>query len=370
MSGARRGTTRALLGCALLQALFGSGGAGAQVPVGPSTRELVAVNTDVERYLRVLQDLGIVPAYPWSVREFGPREIAALLPADTTHPWSARVRRTIYGSSDLYVVAPEAQAIYNSHLPFGYNDGALWAGRGITGALQGGIAGHAGPLSFTLEPIVFWAQNQSFPLIANGQSGRLSFADATNPLVIDQPQRFGDGAYSRFDLGQSTVRLDLPGVAIGASTANQQWGPAIDNPIILGNNAAGFPNVFIGTSNPLDLYAFTLQARMEWGRLDQSGFAVLQHDSTRRFMSGIVATDLAARATEPGTGRRALLSLAVDGYRAHVARLHSATRGFPPVVAVEHRERDGSGAGQSTCVVLRPLHGAAQRIRGVRRIRT
>ena len=52
----------------------------AQVVAGSATRELVAVNTEIERYLRVLQDKGVVPAQSWDVRAFGPRELDSLIP--------------------------------------------------------------------------------------------------------------------------------------------------------------------------------------------------------------------------------------------------------------------------------------------------
>lgn len=248
------------------------------------------MNTDVERYLRVLQDIGIVPNHQWTVREFGPLEIQALVPANGAHPWSDRVRPTPRTHTGGCVLAPEGQGIFNSSFPYGVNDGALWAGRGLTTALQGGVIGHAGPLSVTVEPSVFRAENRPFSLVPTGLPGRLQFADGFNPTEIDQPQRFGNGPYQRFDPGQTTVRLDFPVIALGVSTANQQWGPAIDNPIILGNNAAGFPNAFIGTSAPVDLYIATLSGRVEWGVLNQSDFAVLQGTESRRFMSGLVAS--------------------------------------------------------------------------------
>jgi len=275
---------------AAIGALLVAAPALAQIPLSGSTRELVAVNTDVERYLRVMQVTGLAPAYPWSVRELGPREVDALIPTDTTHPWLARVRPMPHPFTELYWLAPEATVIYNSAFPYGFNDGALWAGRGLTTAFQAGFAGHVGRLSFTVEPMLFRTQNTAFALRPNGQSGRLQYADGANPLTIDQPQRFGDRPYQQLDPGQTTVRLDLPVVALGISTANQHWGPAIDNPIILGNNAAGFPHLFVGTSSPLDLYLFRAYGRVEWGRLDQSSYAVLSGTQSRRFMSGLAGS--------------------------------------------------------------------------------
>jgi len=262
----------------------------AQVVAGSWTRDLVAVNSEVERYLRVLQDKGIVPAYSWDIRAFGPRAVDTLTPSANNHPWAARVARPTKSQPDFYFFAPEAMLIYNSAFPYGFNDGAIWAGRGLTGALQAGVGGRFGPLSFSLEPIVFGTQNGEFPLLANGQTGKYVFDDGTNPKTIDLPQRFGNGVYQRIDPGQTTVRLDVPFFAIGASTANDQWGPAIDNPLILGNNAAGFPHVFFGTSQPVDIYIGRVQARIDYGRLSQSAYAFPSDSETRRFTSGLIAT--------------------------------------------------------------------------------
>jgi hypothetical protein len=249
------------------------------------------VNGEVERYLRVLQDKGVVPAYSWDVRAFGPRDLDTLTPATSNHPWAARVVRPAKRTSEFYFLAPEAALIYNSAFPYGFNDGAVWAGRGVTGVVQAGFGGRMGPLSFAIEPIAFRAQNSSFELLANGQTGKYVFDDGTNPQTIDQPQRFGDGAYQRIDPGQSTIRLDFPPwVVLGVSTANDHWGPAIDNPLILGNNAAGFPHLFFGTSQPADIWIGRLHARGEYGRLSQSPFAIPSDSETRRFMSGIIAS--------------------------------------------------------------------------------
>ena len=52
--------------------------------------------------------------------------------------------RAEYGLADVYFLAPEATLIYNSAFPYGFNDGAIWAGRGVTGAVQAGVGGHVG----------------------------------------------------------------------------------------------------------------------------------------------------------------------------------------------------------------------------------
>lgn len=185
-------------------------------------------------------------------------------------------------------IAPEARLIHNTGFPFGSNDGPLWAGRGVTASVQAGFALNAGPISLEVAPIAFWSQNADFELADNGLTDRLRFADGSHPDVIDQPQRFGNRSFSRIDPGRSTLRADLLGIELGISTANQHWGPARDFPLLLGNNAPGFPNAFVGPSSPLNIGIGRLQARLVAGRLTQSDYATLGGDSVNRLMTGLV----------------------------------------------------------------------------------
>ena len=162
---------------------------------------------ELENYLRYLQTLGLVPAYPWGLRAFSPAELDRVFPRDTTHPWAARynlVPRPVGGLSVDWV-APTVSARVNSTFPYGYNDGPIWAGKGITFAAQAGVAVHRGPVSLTLAPMGFVAQNAAFRLEPNGQAGPLTYADGLNPTFIDLPQRFGGSSYAQLDPGQSTV---------------------------------------------------------------------------------------------------------------------------------------------------------------------
>lgn len=263
---------------------------GAQAPIAKSTSQLIEVNSDVEAYLRVLQLTGDVPFHIWSVREFSQSEAASLLPDSAAGPWRKRVRKVERKMFGFRLLSPEAKLIENTSFPYGFNEGPIWAGRGVTVAASAGFMLHAGPLSVTAEPTAFRAQNQSFTLAPNGETGRLAFADQVNPTIIDRPQRFGDGPYQRFDLGQSAIRLELPFVSAGASTADQHWGPAVVHPLILGNNAPGYYHVYLGTSGPLDLWLFKINARAEAGRLDQSQYSSASDTAQLRLMTGTVAS--------------------------------------------------------------------------------
>lgn len=256
---------------------------------GRLVEEAVVVGSEAETYLRVLQVAGEAPAYPWSARAFSRGEVERMLP-DSAHPWSARLGGG--GSArgmGAGLLRPAARVTYNSTFPYGFNDGAAWAGRGVTAEVRAGVSARWGALSLRVEPVVFWAQNQAFSLLANGDSGRLVYGDGLSPRGIDLPQRFGPGSYARLDPGESSLRVDALGVAAGVSTASQHWGPASDHPVILGNNAGGFPHLFAGTAAPVNVGVGRLHGRVVWGSLRQSGWSSVQGHGSRRYATGIVA---------------------------------------------------------------------------------
>lgn len=259
-------------------------------PGASDVRHEVFAGSGLEDYLRYLQLDGSVPLRPWSIRAFSPNEVSALVRTADDHPWSKHFTFTSDSArtSGFSWLRPSAQAIYNSAFPYGSNDGPIWAGRGVTTAVQAGFAAEYGPVSLTVAPIAFRAENAAFELVENGMEGQLRFANAIDPQYIDLPQRFGEAAYTRIDPGQSTLRLDYRGLASGVSTANHVWGPADQHPLILGNNAAGFPHVFLGTSRPVGVGIGSIHGRMVWGRLQHSAYTPAASGNPYRLMSGLV----------------------------------------------------------------------------------
>lgn len=283
----RSGAISLLLSVALLPRALAAQAAGEPQQV----RHEVFAGSELEEYLRYLQIGGAAGLYPWSVRPFSGEEVSALVQghADAEHPWARRYTfaSDSAGESRLSLLRPSAAFYYNSAFPYGSNDGAVWAGRGLTSAIQAGLHARYGPVSLTLAPMLFRAENAALELTDNGMPGRQRFGSAYNPDHIDRPQRFGEDAYLRVDPGQSTLRVAGHGVAVGVSTANQYWGPATRNPIVLGNNAAGFPHVFLGTERPVNVLIGKLHGRAVWGRLDQSEYSAMSPDSAVRLMSGL-----------------------------------------------------------------------------------
>lgn len=265
--------------CAMAFVMFSSliaasAGAQARLDGGDSFRSEIFVGSQPENYLRYLQTMGLVPLYPWSSRAFSPRELDRLIPRDTAHPWRDRLApstRNFHGIRYDFI-RPTTSLRYNTGFAYGSNDGPIWAGRGLTSAIQAGVTARWGPASLTLAPMAFRAENRAFFIMPPQHSQIEPFGNALW-AGVDLPQRFGDTPYSQLDPGQSTFRIDLPVISFGATTANMGWGPGTDYPLLLGNNAAGFPHVFLGTSSPLNIFIGKIHAKFMWGELAQSAFS-------------------------------------------------------------------------------------------------
>jgi hypothetical protein len=238
-----------------------------------------------------------VSVYPWSIHEFSQPELDRLAAAQGSRPRSGKGDFVDAPSRFSFTILPvNAVLRYNSAFPCGSNDGAVWAARGLTSALDLGFAFRAGPLSATFNPIAFSAQNRAVPLQANGSTN--PFADPLFPATADRPQRFGTKAYSRVDPGESTVRLDLLGLAAGISTANMGWGPMENYPYIIGGSAPGFPHGFVGTGSPAPIWVGRIHARVIWGKLEHGAYSpergTIYYSSsletgTNRFATGLAA---------------------------------------------------------------------------------
>jgi hypothetical protein len=241
-------------------------------------------------YWRALELAGVLPPSQWTIRPFGPREIAGFAVNDSMHPWSGRQappKRRYRGVS--WTIEPGvATTIYNSAIPYGYNDGAVWAGKGLTQVLTGGVHAAYGALTMSIAPTFFAAQNLDFPLLETAYTDRRAFSTPLYGGGIDAPQRFGPEAYLRLDPGQSTIRVDAGPVTVGASSANEGWGPATESPLILGANAAGIPRVFLGTSKPINIGIGRAHSRVMYGRVSYSGYE--RGDLGDRYTGSLVGT--------------------------------------------------------------------------------
>ena len=270
-------------------------------------REGLPVGSEAEKYLRVLQVAGKAPFHVWTLRGFAPQALVGVLPRSGAHPWQDRMDFNPEPATGLRLgwIQPRVGLTSNSAYPFGENDGSVWAGRGLTAVAEAGGFLRLGRLHLRLAPEGFWAENGRFDVADNGYSAAGLHWDDTKPGEIDRPQRFGEAGYARLGFGSSAIHLTLPGITVGVSGAGQHWGPTHHYPLLLGNNAGGFLNVFGQTTRPINLWAVRVQARYILGWPSDSDFSPVSTDKGRRLITGAVV---------------ALLPRGIDGLELGVAR--------------------------------------------------
>lgn len=164
----------------------------------------------------------------------------------------------------------------NTHHPFGWNDGAMIPAKGFQTYLSAGVFVKAGPLTIQLKPEYVYAANPAYTGFRTGKT-----PSEINPYYnfynyIDQPERFGEGAYSKFFLGQSSVKLNFGPVSAGVSTENIWWGPGMLNSLSFTNNAPGFEHFVLGSNKPIKTPIGSFEASMIGGKLLNSEELPLQ----------------------------------------------------------------------------------------------
>jgi hypothetical protein len=177
--------------------------------------------------------------------------------------------------------APEVHYAHNNHLPYGGNDGPLWAGRGSNVSIRTGIGAQRGRVELFVVPEIIYEQNRWYrladpPFAPVLQLPRNGYGSPWHSTLqsIDLPIRFGlpNDARRRLHPGQSSLTVNARQFAFGVATENEWWGPAIRNALILSNNAPGFPHLFLRTANPLRTRIGTFEGRWLSGWLRESDF--------------------------------------------------------------------------------------------------
>lgn len=255
----------------------------------------VLANGEELRVLRALALLDSTPGASFLIQPFATRGESRLrqVARSDGNPWLARFsseRPRQLGELAWRVLRPDALLQYHSALPTADPAGAAWAGRGATVSLQAGVLLEWRFLRAQLAPLLFQAQNADFALAPNGRSGPLAYADSRFPTNIDYPQRFGDGAYGRFDWGDTFIEASGFGLSAGLSNARQHWGPAREYPLLLGTGSGGFGHGFVGSAAPIDLRIGHLQSRLIAGRLEQSAYSSVSGAASARFLVGFVGS--------------------------------------------------------------------------------
>ena len=132
---------------------------------------------------------------------------------------------------DLQLLPVNFLQKYNSHHPYGWNDGPLSFSKGYQYLVSGGIYMNWRNIHLTLRPEYFHTASDKYETSAEwGQ---------VNPSL------------NKLILGQSNLRMDLGPISIGGGSNNLWLGPGYYSSLIMSNNAEGFGHVELTTNRPL-----------------------------------------------------------------------------------------------------------------------
>jgi len=132
---------------------------------------------------------------------------------------------------DIQLLPVNVSFKYNSHHPYGWNDGALNFSKGLQKQYTGGIYLRILSLNIQVKPEMVDIQPKPYP--TSSDWGYLS------PPI------------KKIYLGQSFTSLNLGPFAIGVSNQNLWWGPGRYSALIMTNNAPGFIHRTFRTTRPL-----------------------------------------------------------------------------------------------------------------------
>jgi len=191
----------------------------------------------------------------------------------------------------------------NSHHPYGWNDGAMIPAKGLQSLITAGIYAEYGMLSIQFKPEIIMAANSAFDTFDKDHYDIITarYYDFYNN--IDLPARFGNGGISKAYWGQSSIRINYKALSFGLSTENLWWGPGMRNSLLMSNTAPGFKHLTLNTRKPISSPIGSFEGQIVAGRLENSGYGVLEPERTYlgqplyvakpdewRYLAGLVVT--------------------------------------------------------------------------------
>jgi hypothetical protein len=270
---------RSLLTVVPLALLCSAVPAQSQHPICPDlTRPGVDLADAGSQRLRAAQLAAAAPLTSLTIRRPSLERKAAICASETAQDSS----RATWSVALLPV---RSRVIYNSAYPLNVNNGAIWSGVGAAASMEAGADFRVGPLNLSLYPLIAYQQNSDFPTRQVNRRGASIFEYAGHPN-IDWPQRHGDEPFWTMHPGQSSMRLESWGLAVGVSTENLWIGPAQRMPIMMSSTAAGFPHVYLSTTGPLHTPIGSVEGQLFWGKLKESDYFDNDPDNDHNLLVG------------------------------------------------------------------------------------
>lgn len=193
-------------------------------------------------------------------------------------------------------VLPELLVTSQQSFPLPANDGPMWAGRGRSYSITGGIAfcGRSARWGAIIAPTYWYAENADFDLPDNPQIVppiRPDYSPWASPYhymprSLDSPRRFGNTSLRRFDPGALALWYRTRRIEVGLTTEPEWWGPGQHNALLLGSQSAGVPRAYVRTSAPIRA-AGEIDIRYFLGGLAFSPFFFTEQEDSIRTLAGL-----------------------------------------------------------------------------------
>lgn len=166
---------------------------------------------------------------------------------------------------------------YNSHHPYGWNDGAMISAKGYQVQVRGGVYVKSGPLEIQFQPEFVYAMNNTYP---------------TSSIYGSKPT----GAYKNIFAGQSFLRLSAGKLTLGVSSQNLWWGPGTRSSLLMSNNVPGFNHIYFSTNRPVRTPVGSFEFQLIGGTLKSADSLAYENNNMQygltkfgsRYYSGLV----------------------------------------------------------------------------------
>ena len=202
---------------------------------------------------------------------------ALAVAGEATGPWAIDSTRRAFGLRAARIAVGG-----NSGLPNVREEGVAWSGRGMNVSGSVLAAGSFRALTVQLEPMIWWAQNTSFPLVSTAvTTPPYPFSDPARPRLVDLPQRFGDSQLARLDAGESNAVFAWRGGRVALTSAGRTLGSGSYHNIVMQQDAGGFPRLEIGTDRGIKTPLGSFSGTLASGRIAQSPWAPAERAGAR-----------------------------------------------------------------------------------------
>ena len=212
------------------------------------------------------------------------RALDSLIPARKGNT-SNQLQPDIKTKKPQFIWLPFSSTIqFNSHHPYGWNDGSMIPSAGVEGQVSGGFLLSTGKFTLQLKPEIVYAENTAFETFPEEfyDGYWANYYQLLNKADI--PERFGNKSYHKIFPGQSSIRYNSGALSVGLSTENLWWGPGRYNALIMSNNAPGFAHITLNTTKPIETGIGSFEGQLIGGNLSASGIAP---PDTNRYFNGI-----------------------------------------------------------------------------------